>query len=252
MIRTVIIEDEPLAAERLEKMIRETAPELEIVATIGSVKKALGWFARYTADLIFLDIQLSDGLSFSIFDHYQLKVPVIFTTAYDQYAIKAFQLNSVDYLLKPIRQSELRQSLDKLNSLRTAYAIDFSDLMDTIKNQQPAYKRRFLLQFGETIKKVEASEIAYFFALDKGVFMRTFSGQTFPVDSTLDKLELQMDPLRYFRINRKYMINIESINKMVAYSRGRIKLYLKPDPGHLDDPVVSIERSADFKNWLNQ
>jgi DNA-binding LytR/AlgR family response regulator len=206
---------------------------------------------QHTADLIFLDIQLSDGISFSIFEQVTVNTPVIFTTAYDQYAIKAFQLNSIAYLLKPIRSIELAESLKKYQSLKSAFHIDFETLLANIQGREPDYKKRFLIQIGEKIRKVEVTETAYFYSLDKGIYLQTFEGKSYPVDYTLDKLETMINPASFFRINRKFLVNIESISKMVAYSRGRVKLELKPKPEDDFDTIVSIERSADFKKWLN-
>jgi DNA-binding LytR/AlgR family response regulator len=205
-----------------------------------------------SADLLFLDIQLSDGISFSIFDQVAVNTPVIFTTAYDQYAIKAFQLNSISYLLKPIRKSDLADSFQKFRNLKSAFSIDFDALLSQIQGKQPDFKKRFLIQIGEKIRKVEVSEIAYFYVLDKGCYMRTFQGNNYPVDYTLDRLETMIDPSAFFRINRKYFVNMDAISNMVAYSRGRIKLDLKPRADDEFDTIVSIDRSSDFKKWLNQ
>jgi DNA-binding LytR/AlgR family response regulator len=206
---------------------------------------------QHTADLIFLDIQLSDGISFSIFEQVTVNTPVIFTTAYNQYAIKAFQLNSIAYLLKPIRSIELAESLKKYQSLKSAFHIDFETLLANIQGKEPDYKKRFLIQIGEKIRKVEVSETAYFYSFDKGIYLQTFEGKSYPVEFTLDKLETLLNPVAFFRINRKYLVSIESISKMVAYSRGRVKLELKPKPEDDFDTIVSIERSGDFKKWLN-
>ena len=190
-------------------------------------------------------------MSFSIFDQIQVNTPVIFTTAYDQYAIKAFQLNSVDYLLKPIRRSELEESIRKYRNLKSAYNIDFEALLSNIQGKKPDFKKRFLIQYGERIKKVETEEIAYFYALEKNVFLKTFDGHSYPLDQSLDKLVLTVDPEKFFRINRKFIVNINSISGMVAYSRGRVKLELKPQPEVEGPIVVSIERASDFKVWMD-
>lgn len=250
-LKVLIIEDESLAADRLESMILEIAPEFKIMAKIGSVKEAVKWLNTNFADLIFLDIQLSDGLSFGIFDQVTVQTPVVFTTAYDQYAIKAFQLNSIAYLLKPIRKSELGDSLHKYQSFKSAFTIDFERLMDSLQGKKPEFKKRFLIQSGEKIRKVEINDIAWFYALDKGVYMRTFQNQSFPAENSLDSLEQQIDPSRFFRINRKYLINMDAIANMVAWSRGRIKLELKPKADDEFDSVVSIDRASDFRKWLN-
>jgi DNA-binding LytR/AlgR family response regulator len=250
-MKVLIIEDENFAAEKLEMMLKEIDPTIEIIAKLGSIKESVKWLLQNSADLLFLDIQLSDGISFSIFDQVAVNTPVIFTTAYDQYAIKAFQLNSISYLLKPIRKSDLADSFQKFRNLKSAFSIDFDALLSQIQGKQPDFKKRFLIQIGEKIRKVEVSEIAYFYVLDKGCYMRTFPGNNYPVDYTLDRLETMIDPSAFFRINRKYFVNMDAISNMVAYSRGRIKLDLKPRADDEFDTIVSIDRSADFKKWLN-
>lgn len=250
-MNVLIIEDEKLAAEKLESMLMDTAPEVRVVAKLGSIKESVKWLLKNTADLIFLDIQLSDGISFSIFDQVAVSTPIIFTTAYDQYAIKAFQLNSISYLLKPIRKSDLSESLQKFHHLKSAFNIDFDVLISQIQGRQSDFKKRFLIQIGEKIKKIEVDETAYFYVLAKSLYLRTFDGHNYPVDYTLDKLETILDPSRFFRINRKYLVNIDAISNMVAYSRSRVKLGLKPKADNELDAIVSIDRSSDFKKWLN-
>jgi DNA-binding LytR/AlgR family response regulator len=247
----LIIEDESLAAERLEKIIREIEPSANVLAKIGSVKESVQWLMHNSADIIFLDIQLSDGLSFNIFDHLAVSTPVIFTTAYDQYAIKAFQLNSVAYLLKPVRKKELEESLKKYHSMKSAFGIDFEHMMATYQGKKPGYKKRFLIRLGDQYKKVETSDIAYFFAMDKSIFCKTFRGKNLDMDDSLDTLEELLDPEKFFRINRKYIVHIDAIDHMTAWGRGRVKLDLKPEPDPGMEAVVSIERSAAFKRWMN-
>ncbi|MBE0647188.1 MAG: response regulator transcription factor [Bacteroidales bacterium] len=250
-MKVLIIEDELFAAGKLEQMLLEIDPSVRVLAKLGSISESVKWFMDHTCDLIFLDIQLSDGISFSIFEQVNLNTPVIFTTAYDQYAIKAFRLNSISYLLKPIRRDELEESLKKYQSLKSTFSIDFDMLLATIQGREPEYKKRFLIQIGEKIKKVEMHEIAYFFVLEKAVFMKTFPGNSYPVDYTLDKLESLVNPDRFFRINRKYLVSMDSISNMVAYSRSRVKLELTPKADEELDTIVSIDRSSDFKKWLN-
>jgi len=251
MMNILIVEDEALAADRLEKMLLEVAPDCRIMAKPGSVKESVNWLMQYTADLIFLDIQLSDGLSFTIFDRVQVSTPVIFTTAYDQYAIKAFQLNSISYLLKPIRKRDLEESLNKYRTMKSAFSIDFEHLLAAYQGKQPDYKKRFLIRTGDKYRKVEANEIAFFYAMEKSVFFKTFANKTMVIDYTLDALENLLDPSRFFRINRRYLVNMEAIDHMVAWSRSRIRLDLKPGPDDSEDILVSIDRCGDFKKWLN-
>lgn len=253
-MRVIIIEDEELAAERLAKMLAETAPGTEVTAMLGSVKESVKWLTSNKADLIFLDIQLSDGLSFSIFEQVSTNTPVIFTTAYDQYAIKAFDLNSISYLLKPVRKNDLIEALRKYNSLKTAFSIDFESLLTSLQGQKPGYRRRFLIQISDKFRKIESDEIAYFYAMEKSTFLTTFEGVSYPLDLSLDNLTGEIDPLQFFRINRRYVVNMRAIKTMSAWSRSRIKIGLTPPPPQGDeiDTIVSIDRAADFKKWLNK
>jgi len=252
MMNILIVEDEALAADRLEKILKEITPEITVLAKLGSIKESVKWLMLNTADLIFLDIQLSDGLSFSIFEQVTIQTPVIFTTAYDQYAIKAFQLNSVSYLLKPIRKNELAESLQKYKSLKSAFSIDFDSLLSAIQGNKPEYRKRFLIQIADKFRKVEIEEIAYFYVFDKGVYLATFDGHSYPVDISLDNLENIIDPSQFFRINRRYLVSMKSIANMFAGARSRIKLVLKPPADDEMDSIVSIDRTADFKKWMNR
>ena len=247
----LIIEDEEIAAERLENMLSDIDPDVNVLAKTGSVKEAVSWLRAHTADLIFVDIQLSDGLSFAIFDEIPVSTPLIFTTAYDQYAIQAFKHNSISYLLKPIRKKELAESLGKFRRLKTAFGIDFGELRSVYEDGKKEYKKRFLVSVGEKLKKVEVEDIAYFYAMEKSVFFKTFESKTLSVDQSLDALEEELDPNQFFRINRKYIVNLDSIEEMVLWSRSRIKLTLTPGVSKDDDTVVSISRSSDFKQWMN-
>jgi DNA-binding LytR/AlgR family response regulator len=251
-MKVLIIEDEALAAERLENMLVELDPGIQVLEKLGSVKESVKWLMTNTPDLLFLDIQLSDGLSFSIFDQITLNTPVIFTTAYDQYAIKAFELNSVYYLLKPIRRDELAQSLNKYKSLKAATGFDFVSLLSSIGNKTPEYRKRFLIQIGDKFRKVDTDEIAYFYALDKNVFLKAFDGSFYPTELSLDSLEKVVDPSLFFRINRQYIINMNSISKMYAWSRSRIKVILKPEPDDNMETIVSIDRSSEFRKWMDK
>ena len=250
-MKVLIIEDENLAAVKLEQMLQDIDPAIEVIAKTGSIRESARWLMDNSADLIFLDIQLSDGISFSIFEEVTVNTPVIFTTAYDQYAIKAFQLNSIAYLLKPIRKRELEESLRKFRNLKSAFSIDFENLLAQIQGKQPDFKKRFLIQAGEKIRKIEVTEIAYFYVIEGNVYLKTFGGKSYPADYTLDKLENMLDPSSFFRINRKYMVNMESISNMIAWSRGRVKLSLTPPADDEMETIVSIDRSGDFKKWLN-
>ncbi len=251
-MKVLIIEDEALAASRLEKQLHEIAPEITVLAKIGSIKESVKWLLGNSADLIFLDIQLSDGISFSIFEQVAVNTPIIFTTAYDQYSIKAFELNSISYLLKPIRKNDLMESLKKYRNLKSAFNIDFEQLLSEIKGEKAEFKKRFVIQIGQKIKMVDTSEIAFFYAMDKNVFLKTFERNNWPIEFSLDKLENLIDPALFFRINRKYIVNINAIENMVAWSRSRIKLNLQPPADDEMETIVSVDRSPEFKNWLNK
>ena len=253
-MKVVIIEDEAFAALRLKKMIHDFNPDIKILAELESVAESVKWFkSNPEPDLVFLDIHLEDDLSFAIFDQVDISSPVIFTTAFDEYAIKAFKLKSIDYLLKPIVHEELAAALKKYEQYSGLHpnAVDLQSLYNLLTNKDNKYRERFSVSVGTKIKMFEVSEIAYFFALDKGIYLRTFQGNSFNVDFTLDKLEEMLNPKMFFRINRKYLVNVGSISNMVTYSRSRIKLELKPKADIELDAVVSIDRSAEFRKWLN-
>ncbi|BDQ03578.1 MAG: DNA-binding response regulator [Ignavibacterium sp.] len=251
-MKTIIIEDEKLAAERLEELIKEIDSSIEISAKLTSVEQSIKYLKQNKPDLIFLDIQLEDGLSFSIFEKVDVDVPIIFTTAYDQYAIKAFKLNSIDYLLKPIKKDELREALNKYKNIKSSYLMDFEEIIRSIQNKDISYKKRFLIQYGQKIKKVEIDEVAYFYALEKNVFLTTSSGSTFPIDFTLDKLQDVIDPEKFFRINRKMIVAFSAIKNMIPYSRSRIKIELNPPEPKEVEALVSVERSSAFKEWMDK
>ena len=251
-MKTVIIEDEKLAQERLEELINQIDSSIEVDAKITSVENSVKWLKKNKPDLIFLDIQLEDGLSFEIFDKVTIDVPVIFTTAYDQYAIKAFKLNSVDYLLKPIRKAELEEALNKHKNIKTSYLRDFEYVFKSIMNKEVSYKKRFLVQYGQKIKKVETGDIAFFYAMEKSVFMTTFEKSNYPVNYSLDKLTEVLDPEKFFRINRKMIINFDSIKNMIPFSRSRIKIELNPPAPKEVEALVSVERASSFKDWLDK
>lgn len=251
-MKVLIIEDENLAVERLTRLLRTTDPEIEILESISTVTGSVKWLSAHTCDLIFLDIHLADGLSFGIFEQVQVDVPIIFTTAYDQYAIKAFQVNSIDYLLKPFNQKELEKSLQKYTSIfghKTTAHIDFHSLVEMIQNREP-YQKRFVVHAGQKIKSIAVEDIAYFFADEKMVFLCTFDARNYIIDYTIDKLEAGLDQDVFFRINRRFIINIKSIAEMYSYPKSRVKLELSPRCDQ--ETIVSIERSTRFKQWLNR
>ncbi len=252
MMKILIIEDELLAAERLEEMLLEIDPAIDIVAKLGSIKESVDWMNENYADLIFLDVQLSDGISFTIFEQIKIKTPVIFTTAFDQYAIRAFELNSIAYILKPINKKSLQEALSKFKLVKTLYTFDPEAISLLLESRGTEYKERFLVQIGQRYSKIDVNDIAYFYTSDTGVNLKTFSGAYYPVDMTMDKIVACLNPTQFYRINRKMMISHNSISNMVAYSRGRIKITLNPEFDSETDSIVSIDRSSGFKRWLDK
>lgn len=251
MLKILIVEDEELAANRLAGQLKKINPEFDILAITQSIKETVRWLSNHQPDLIFMDIQLSDGLCFSIFDRIQVSIPIIFTTAYDQYAIEAFKVNSIDYLLKPVKTADLERSLLKFQKLKSAFMVDIDQLMDAFSHESSSYKERFLIRLGDVYKKVDATDCAYFFAKDKAVYLVTFGGKKFPIDDSLDSLEHQLNPDLFFRINRSFFVNIHSIEEMTAWSRSRVKLELSPKTISEADTLVSTSRSAEFKTWID-
>jgi two-component system LytT family response regulator len=251
-MRILLIEDEEPASKRLAKMIRELEPDADITGVIISVASAVKWFEENEPpDLVFSDIQLSDGLSFEILKETGITCPVIFTTAYDQYAIEAFKVNSVDYLLKPIKMEELKSALLKYKKLHTSASpasIDINKLLQSFTVHSAGYKKRFIIKYGEHIKTVNSEEVAYFYTEDKVNFLVTREGRRYGIDYNLDSLEQMVDPKVFFRINRQYIIGIHAIKEMFSYSKSRVLIKLNPEAKH--ETIVSTERSGDFKQWL--
>ncbi|MBI1223640.1 MAG: response regulator [Bacteroidetes bacterium] len=243
----LIIEDEEAAARRLAKLIQEVDASIKIVDQLDSIEASINWFEHHAMpDLIFMDINLADGLSFEIFKYREINKPVIFTTAFDQYTLQAFKVNAVDYLLKPIKKAELEQAIHKFVKLHTPNTANYKELAQSM--QRDEYNSRFLIRFGQTIKVVEFRDVAYFYTEDKITFLITKEGKRYPIEPSLEKLEEMADPRSYFRINRQFIINIESIKEMYAYSKSRVKLILEPPIDR--ETVVSTERSPVFKKWL--
>lgn len=248
----LIIEDEEPAYKRLQKMLKEIEPGHILLNQIVSVSSAVKWFNENEApDLVISDIQLSDGISFEVFKQVNVKCPVIFTTAYDQYAIEAFKVNSIDYLLKPVKKEELEIAVAKFKSLSAQTATPSIDINKLLQSLQPAgndYKKRFVVRYGEHIKTIDIEEVVYFYTEDKATFLCTKDARRFVVDFNLDTLDSMLDPKVFFRINRQYIISIHSIGEMFAYSKSRVLIKLQPPAKH--ETIVSTERSADFKHWL--
>jgi DNA-binding LytR/AlgR family response regulator len=249
-MRILIIEDEPATASRLERMLKEIDPEIEVIATLDSISSSVDWFKNHTSpDLAMFDIHLADGLSLDIFREAPVHCPVIFTTAFDQYAIQAFKVNSIDYLLKPVKKDELSAALNKFKSIRKPQAFaDFTNLSDLLSRPRKEYLKRLMIRLGQQLKVLEIKDVAYFYIEEKIVFAVNTKGDRMSLDTSLDDLESQLDPERFFRINRAFILSLDSIDTLITYSKSRIKVKLKPACDV--ESISSTDRSAAFRDWL--
>lgn len=250
-MRIIIIEDEKPSARRLHRMIERL--DLTVETMLHSVEEALDWFQNNQhPDLIFLDIQLSDGLSFEIFEHIDIKSAVIFTTAYDEYALQAFKLNSIDYLLKPIDEDDLAKAVSKYKDRlpqQQAVTLDFNDIKKLLVNPiEREYKKRFSVKVGQHLKLINIDEIECFYSENKGTYAYTVEGRNYLLDLTLEQLEDELEPQTFFRISRKFFVNINAIKDMISYTNSRLQVKLKNY--NEQDVIVARERVKDFKLWL--
>jgi DNA-binding LytR/AlgR family response regulator len=251
----LIVEDEKLAAERLSHLVKSLLPEAQIVGCLERVDETLQWLlANPTPDLGLFDIQLADGLSFEIFEHCNPSFPIIFTTAFDEYALKAFKVNSIDYLLKPIDEEELRFALNKFEALKklptNTVPPSLNAFENVVKMLTRKYKTRFLVRVGDHYRNVASQQIACFYSLSKATFFTTMDGKNLDVDNTLEELEKNLDPAMFFRVNRQFIVNISAINDIIHYSNSRLKLKLLIASDEVI--IVSREKVAAFKEWLNE
>ena len=252
---TIIIEDEKPAARLLQRKLEKL--NLTVGVMLHSVEEALDWFSKNEhPDLIFLDIQLSDGLSFEIFEKMSIKSAVIFTTAYDEYALRAFKLNSIDYLLKPIDEDDLEIAVAKFKSLlpkqeiqSQSLGIDFEQIRKMLTNPfEKNYKKRFTVKIGQHLKVISIDEIECFFSENKGTYLHTFDNRNYLIECTLELLEQELDPADFFRISRKFIIPLKAIKEIVLYSNSRLKVILPSFKE--EDVIVSREKVSDFKTWI--
>ncbi|WP_430906073.1 LytR/AlgR family response regulator transcription factor [Maribacter sp. 2-571] len=251
-MRAVIIEDEHIAARRLAQLIAELAPEIEIVAQLTSVESALTWFEENALpQLIFLDIQLNDGYGFDILDHLDDHPPVIFTTAYNEYAIRGFKYNGLDYLLKPIDKRDLKTALDKFRKTTDTVEERWGDKkLEQIRNLfQKEYKHRFMVKVGNQFKSFGVAEIAYFKSHEGLIFLYAHNGKSYPVEYAIDQLEDILNPVQFFRINRKFMVSVKAVEEIHSYFNSRLLLKLLPKEE--EQVIVSRERTSNFKRWLD-
>jgi DNA-binding LytR/AlgR family response regulator len=247
----IIIEDEKPAARLLQRKVEKLG--LQVNQMLHSVEESIDWFKiNVHPDLIFLDIQLSDGLSFEIFENVTINSAVIFTTAYDEYALRAFKLNSIDYLLKPIDEDDLEIAINKFKSRNIAVpnlSLDFEMIKKMLVNPiDREFKKRFTIKLGQQLKMVTIDEIECFFSENKGTYLHTFDGRNYLIDQTLEQLETELDPKEFYRVSRKFIIPMKAIKEIQLYSNSRLKVIL---PTYKEDEViVSREKVSDFKNWL--
>jgi DNA-binding LytR/AlgR family response regulator len=277
----LVVEDEPLAARRLTALLHKHAAPLTVLGPAESVAQAVALLQAGPApDVLFLDIHLADGLSFELFEQVAITCPVIFTTAYDQYALRAFKVNSVDYLLKPIDEAELVGALGKLRqrlgptapetpdfgtkgsvsstNMPVVPALDAATLAALVQQlRQPAltasYKAQFVVRVGEHLKVVPVEQVAYFFSLEKTTLLQSTDGRKYVVDYTMEQLESLLDPTQFFRLNRAYLARQAAIHDIIHYTNSRLQTILKPAPPESEGPVlVSREKVSVFKNWLDR
>jgi two-component system response regulator LytT len=250
-MKVLIIEDEKPAARRLHRMLEKLSVDVDRM--LHSVEEAIEWFSGNPhPDLIFLDIQLSDGLSFEIFDSVDVKSAIIFTTAFDEYALQAFKLNSIDYLLKPIDEDELSAAVSKYRSLKPKeqpVQLNFDDIRKLLVNPvEREYKKRFTTKIGQHIKMIPVDEIECFYSENKGTYAHTVDGRDYLLDTTLEQLEEELEPEVFFRINRKFFVSIRAIRDIISYTNSRLQLKLNNYKEQ--DVIVARERVRDFKLWL--
>jgi len=252
-MQVIIIEDETPAANRLSKMLHAIHDEIEVVNRFDSVESSVKFFrSGNKIDLIFMDIQLADGLSFDIFQQTEIKSPVIFTTAFDQYTLKAFKVNSIDYLLKPIDEKELRQAVEKYQQLYKGKENGFPErILQLVKDMNTAkYKERLMIKRGQQLSFLKIEATAFCYADGKLCYAVDFTGNKFLLENNLSQLEEQLQPAKFYRINRHLLVNIDAVNKIHTWLGGRLKLELLPSVNV--DTVVSRERVNGFKEWLGQ
>ncbi len=254
-MKVVIVEDERPAAERLQMLLERYHPDTEIIQVLDSVQGSIRWFTENPglAELVFMDIKLTDGLSFDIFKHVRISQPLIFTTAYNEYAMEAFKVNSIDYLLKPIAFEDLNRSLNKLASLREnlmdgKQRIELEELAKVLGDLQKSYKNRFMVKVGEHIRSIPVDKLVMFSADGRVVYIVTDQGREYIVDYKMEELDEILDPEIFFRINRSYTVNINFIRDVIVYSNSRLKILLEKE--YEKELIVSREKVNPFKLWF--
>ncbi|MGN6292468.1 MAG: LytR/AlgR family response regulator transcription factor [Chitinophagaceae bacterium] len=259
-MKVLIVEDEELAVKKLVKTLTSVDPDAEVVGVADSIMATVKWInSNPLPDLILMDIELSDGQSFEIFNRVSIKCPVIFTTSYDEYALKAFKVNSVDYLLKPIQKEDLESALEKMHQLKSMYKqsgpkadMNIESLVKELqeKLQLKEYRKRFLVRHAQKLVSVDTDEIAYFFSDGRLNFFKTHDNKKFVVDYTMDELEEMLDPRKYFRISRSFYISVDSVEQIHDYFGNRLLLHLRPAVDK--ESIVSREKVTEFKRWMGK
>ena len=250
MYKTVIIEDEPLVANHIEKLLNSLDTDIQVTAKLDSVLGAIDWFNQNTCDLIISDVQLGDGLSFEIFQAINNTTPIIMVTAYDQYAVRAFKENSVDYLLKPVTNEELQLAIQKFQSFGIK-ALDIEGILKGYLFNKKAYQRRFLVNTGKKLDSISEDEIAYFYSDERYAILVTHEGKKFILNQTMIEIEAKLDPTSFFRINRKIITSLLAVDEIQLFSKSKIHLKLIPAPSFSSSVVVSSLKMNSFKKWLN-
>ena len=251
MMKALIVEDEIPASRKLIRLIGETDSNIEIIGVVKSVEQTINWFqSNPKPDLIFMDIQLEDGVCFEIFENIKLQTPIIFTTAYDEYTLKAFKVNSIDYLLKPVGLKELKNAVYKFKNFYIQN-YDLTKIESILQGFQPVAKERFLIKIGEHFKSVSTFHIHCFYIKERFNFFLAETGKSYPVDYSLDKIEKMVDSNQFFRINRNFIIRFSAIKDIVAYSSNRLKIKLE-SWHEKDDIIVSRDRVPKFKEWMDR
>jgi len=255
-MRVLIIEDEKPAVENLKVLLQRYDNSIEVVGELDSIASSVEWFSNplNSVDLVFMDIHLSDGLSFEIFNKTQLNLPVIFTTAYNEYAIQAFKVNSIDYLLKPLDYDDLFRSMEKLESLRenlssASQRIKLEELNEALLHYRKTYKERFMVKLGERIKSVTADKIVLFYAEGRNAFILTSKGNRYIIDYKLEELEEMLNPGTFYRISRSFIVNINHIQDVLVHSNSRLKIHF--EQAFDREVIVSREKVSHFKNWFS-
>ena len=251
----LIVEDEPVSARRLRAMVADLEPGAMIAGPTDSVADTVAWLrAHPMPDLLLMDIELTDGKSFEVFDQHPVEVPVIFITAYDEYAIRAFKVNSIDYLLKPVKEEELRQALIKFRHWRQSAASAFDAtrmraLLDELQGST-RYKDRYLVKQGDRLIPVPVADIAWFRTKDKANHLCTMDGKEYVIDQPLDDIERTLDPHTFFRANRQYIVSAGAVRKIHFWFSSKLKVDLQPDPG--EEVIVSREKAMGFREWMGE